>query len=346
MTRPARLQHFLAAGLLVTSVGIGVMTVAGVRAQTTLDSQQTVTAVQISTFMTAEVGQPVQGLIWRGGIELQSPSDTFGGLSGITFTGADGRLVMVSDRGNFVTGQLVYDEAGRPLSLVGVRINPIPNSQGDELPRAFARDAEAIDVVVRDGLPAAVRVGFENLTRVADFPLVDGVPSGAARPISIPEWLSNTRTNASLESVCIAPPASPIAGSTLLITEGVFESDGTNRAWLLGRADQGPLTYRAENGTNPTDCVFLPNGDLLVLERGIAILSFSIRLKRVAAADVRPGASMVGEVLLNVSSGSVDNLEGIAVHEGPDGQTRITIVSDNNFNDWQRSLLLEFSLPE
>lgn len=207
MTRPARLQHFLAAGLLVTSVGIGVMTVAGVRAQTTLDSQQTVTAVQISTFMTAEVGQPVQGLIWRGGIELQSPSDTFGGLSGITFTGADGRLVMVSDRGNFVTGQLVYDEAGRPLSLVGVRINPIPNSQGDELPRAFARDAEAIDVVVRDGLPAAVRVGFENLTRVADFPLVDGVPSGAARPISIPEWLSNTRTmQASSRSALRRPP--------------------------------------------------------------------------------------------------------------------------------------------
>ncbi len=32
--------------------------------------------------------------------------------------------------------------------------------------------------------------------------------------------------------------------------------------------------------------------------------------------------------------------------DAPDGATRITLVSDNNFNDWERSLLLEFSLPE
>ena len=39
-------------------------------------------------------------------------------------------------------------------------------------------------------------------------------------------------------------------------------------------------------------------------------------------------------------------MEALAVHTAPDGQTRITLVSDNNFNDWERNLLLEFSLPE
>jgi hypothetical protein len=39
-------------------------------------------------------------------------------------------------------------------------------------------------------------------------------------------------------------------------------------------------------------------------------------------------------------------MEGVAVQQAPDGTTRITIISDNNFNDWQRSLLLEFSLPD
>ena len=76
--------------------------------------------------MDAGVGEPVQGLIWRGGLELTAPADTFGGLSGLGFTGTDGKLVMVSDRGNFVSGQLIYDEAGAPLSLVGVTIDADP----------------------------------------------------------------------------------------------------------------------------------------------------------------------------------------------------------------------------
>ena len=83
-----------------------------------------------------------------------------------------------------------------------------------------------------------------------------------------------------------------------------------------------------------------------MLERGIALLAFNMRLVRVAAADVRPGATMQGDVLLEVSGSDIDNMEGLAVHPGPDGDTRITIVSDDNFIDWQRTLLLQFSLPE
>jgi hypothetical protein len=244
-------------------------------------NDDTINAIQIRSFLSAEIGQRVQGLVWQGGIEMKSAADNFGGLSGLGFTGPDGRLVMVSDRGNFVSGQLLYDDAGVPLSLIGVTVTPIQNSSGRDLTRAYTKDAEALTVVVRDEVPAAVRVGFENLTRVADFTLADGVPSGAAREINIPDWLSDTRTNATLEAVCIAPPTSPVAGSTLLLTEGIIDDDGQHSAYLLGRNDKGPLSYISGNGTNPTDCTFLPNGDLLVLERGIAFLSFNMRLFRI-----------------------------------------------------------------
>ena len=348
MTQPTPLPRLLAAGVLLTGLGAALLagTSLGVHAQNMEDSQPTVTSVQIGTFMGAAVGEPVQGLVWRGGIEMQSPTDTFGGLSGLGFTGPDYRLVMASDRGNFVSGQLIYDDAGKPLSLVGVRIEPMQNSKGAELPRQYARDAEALAVIMRNGEPSAVRVGFENLTRVADFQLVDGVPTGPAREVSIPKWLSDTRTNATLEAVCIAPPTSPVAGSTLLLTEGVIDNDGQHAAHLLGQNDKGPLSYISSDGTNPTDCAFLPNGDLLVLERGIALFTFHMRLKRVPAAEVKPGATMRGEVLLQATGGDIDNMEAVAVHTGPDGKTRITLVSDNNFNDWERNLLLEFSLPE
>jgi hypothetical protein len=55
---------------------------------------------------------------------------------------------------------------------------------------------------------------------------------------------------------------------------------------------------------------------------------------------------MRGEMLLEVTGGDIDNMEAVAVHSAPNGSTRITLVSDNNFNDWERSLLLEFSLPD
>ena len=58
------------------------------------------------------------------------------------------------------------------------------------------------------------------------------------------------------------------------------------------------------------------------------------------------GLAAQGEVLLETAGSDIDNMEAVAVHTAPDGSTRITLVSDNNFNDWERSLLLEFSLAE
>lgn len=304
-----------------------------------------VTASQLKTFQGAAIGGRAGKLIWRGGLLLSSPVDTFGGLSGIGFVG-EGHLAMVSDRGNFVSGQLIYDTAGVPLSLVGVAVSPIRNSKGAALPRAFAQDAESLAVVRKNGSATRVRVGFENLTRVADFALEDNRPTGPAREIVIPDWLTRTRTNQTLEAICIAPPASPIAGSTLLLPENILDENGNHRAWLLGHRDVGPLLMTNIEGVNPTDCAFLPNGDLLVLERGVSLLSFVTKLVRVPAADVRPGALMQGEILLQATGGDIDNMEGLAVHTAPDGTTRITLISDNNFNDWERNLLLEFSLPD
>lgn len=338
-----RIPRLLAAGLLMASAAPALILMS---LPAVLADNQLVTAVPIPTFMSAKVGQPVQGLIWRGGIAMESAADNFGGLSGIGYTGPENRLVMVSDRGNFVSGQLIYTQDGQPASLVGVTIDPIQNSKGAVLPRAYARDAEALTVIPRNGAPAAVRIGFENLTRVADFNLVDGVPKGAAREVSIPKWLSDTRTNETLEAVCLAPPASSIAGSTLLLTEGVIADDGLHSAYLLGHDDRGPLGYASGPGTDPSDCAFLPDGDLLVLERGVALLTFKMRLVRVPAAEVKPGAQLHGDVLLEATGPDIDNMEGIAVHPGPGGETRITLISDDNFNDWERSLLLEFGLPD
>jgi hypothetical protein len=308
--------------------------------------EATVTATQIPTFGETAIGEPVGKLIYRGGIAMTSPDDTFGGLSGLTMTGPNQQALFVTDRGNFVSGHLAYDDRGSLFGFIGVAIEPMRNSKGEVLPRQYAKDAESVDTVMRDGAPVAVRVGFEHLTRVADFALTNGVPGGPAREVTIPQWLTDTRSNETLESVCIAPPASPVAGSTLLLAEGHFDENGNHRGWLLGQNDKGPIAYQNSPVVNPTECAFLPNGDLLVLERGVSVLSFEMNLRRVPAAEVRPGKVMEGELLLSAVGGAIDNMEAMTVHIAPDGELRILIGSDNNFNDWQRTLLFEFALAE
>lgn len=306
----------------------------------------TVSAAQVSRFKGVELDQQVDKMIFRGGLTLQSPDDTFGGLSSLAQTGSDQRIAFVSDRGQFVSGQLAYDEADRLFGFIGVTIEPMRNSSGAVLPRQYARDAEGMDTVWREGVPSAVRVSFENLTRVADFAITEGRPGGAAREVAIPQWLTDLRTNESLESVCIAPEASPIAGSTLLLTEEALDENGNHRGEFLGVNDRGPVRYQNSPIVNPTDCKFLPNGDLLVLERGVSLFAFVMNLRRVPAAEVRPGNLMVGELLLSAQGGEIDNMESLLVHTTPGGETRVLIGSDNNFNDWQRTLLLEFALVD
>jgi hypothetical protein len=315
-------------------------------AQPALAVDVTVTSAQVTRFKGVGLDEPLGKLIFRGGLTLQSQDDMFGGLSSVTVTGPDQNIAFVTDRGQFVSGKLAYDQDDRLLSLIGVTMDPIQNSGGAPLPRQYARDAEGMDTVFRDGVPVAVRVSFENLTRVADFAITDSRPGGPAREITIPDWLTDLRTNKSLEAICIAPLASPIAGSTLLLTEEALDENGNHRGHFLGQNDKGPVAYVNSPVVNPTDCAFLPNGDLLVLERGVALFSFVMNLRRVPAAEVRPGNLMQGELLLSAEGAEIDNMESIMVHTTPGGETSILIGSDNNFNDWQRQLLLEFSLVE
>ncbi|MGV8856007.1 MAG: esterase-like activity of phytase family protein [Devosia sp.] len=307
-------------------------------------AEVTVTSTQITNFGDTGLDGRLGQLMFRGGIAMVAQDDTFGGLSGLAPTGPNQQVTFVSDRGNFVSGQLAYDDDNRLFGLIGVQIEPMQNSKGTPLPRQYAKDAEGIDTLYRGDAPVGVRVSFEHLTRVADFALSDGVPGGAAREVIIPEWLSNLRTNQSLESVCVAPPRSPIAGSTLLLTEDRDDGAGNHSGWLIGGKDKGAISYAATPGIYPSDCVFLPDGDLLVLERGLNLLTFSMALRRIPAAEVRAGNLMVGELLLAANGSAIDNMESLAVHQAPGGETRILIGSDNNFNDWERSLLLEFSL--
>ena len=105
-------------------------------------------------------------------------------------------------------------------------------------------------------------------------------------------------------------------------------------AFSLGRADDYDVA----------DCAFLPGGDLLTLERRFRWLDgVRVRLRRFSGAEIRPGARIGGELILDADMGyEIDNLEGLSVWRDGGGATMLTLVSDDNFNWFQRTLLLEF----
>ena len=72
-----------------------------------------------------------------------------------------------------------------------------------------------------------------------------------------------------------------------------------------------------------------------------------MRIRRVPLADVKPGATIDGPVLIEADMGyQIDNMEGLSVHRAADGALVLTLISDDNFSFIQRTLLLQFTLAE
>jgi hypothetical protein len=92
----------------------------------------------------------------------------------------------------------------------------------------------------------------------------------------------------------------------------------------------------------------LPGGDLLLLERKFALLGgIGIRIRRIALAAIAPGAIVDGPSIFDADLGQeIDNFEGLDVHVTPEGDTVLTLVSDDNFSAIQRTLLVQFTLIE
>src|SRR5690606_40945914 len=97
-----------------------------------------------------------------------------------------------------------------------------------------------------------------------------------------------------------------------------------------------------------TDGAFLPDGDLLLLERSFSIATgVRMRLRRILAAGIAPGAVADGPVLMQADMAyQIDNMEGMDVWTRADGALMVSLMSDDNHSILQRNLYLEFILHE
>src|SRR5690606_4447280 len=115
---------------------------------------------------------------------------------------------------------------------------------------------------------------------------------------------------------------------------------------ILEGPERGVFKVRRTDDYDVTDGVFLPGGDLLLLERRFSLpQGVGMRLRRIAGETVRNAALVDGETLMEASlAHNIDNMEGFDVWRRGDGALIVSLMSDDNQSFLQRTLYLEFVL--
>lgn len=333
-----RLGTALAGAALVT-VAIG----AGVAAEPAF-RPIALGARPIERFLPASDQTRFGQLEFRGGLELSAPTTDFAALSGLDIA-TDGRLYAVSDRGRWFRAQPIL-ENGRLVGLADPVVAPILNHAGDPVVGKRWADAEGLRFAMRNGRETALVV-FERSNDVRAFAGPD-FPLSRSRDVPLPAGTKAMSGRDGAEAIAVAPEDGPLAGAMVVIAEVLRDAGGDIRGWIVGGPEAGDITLRRRDGHDVADAVFLPDGDLLTLERRFGLpFGLSIRIRRIAGETLRAGASVDGPVIFEATLGhQIDNMEGMAVTAGPDGETLLVLVSDNNLSPLQRTLLLSFALME
>ncbi|TDH34815.1 hypothetical protein E2A64_13790 [Pseudohoeflea suaedae] len=282
-------------------------------------------------------------LEFMGGLELSASTDALGAMSSIAM-GADGSSFLgVMDTGFWFAGRIERDADGRPQRISDFSVQPMFSRDGDVAKAKWMIDAEGL--AIRGD---RILVSFERDHRIDLYPAKspgETAPVGSI-PILIPA--SELRGNRGLETVAVAPSGTPLEGAAVTVSERSLNADGNMLAAVLDGPKKGIFFVKRDPPYDATDGDFLPDGDLILLERRFSIAGgVGMRIRRIAGESIIPGATVDGEVLLDADFGyQIDNMEGLAVSTDADGKVRLTLVSDDNHSILQRNLMLEFRLVE
>ncbi|MEO5809506.1 MAG: esterase-like activity of phytase family protein [Sphingomicrobium sp.] len=120
-----------------------------------------------------------------------------------------------------------------------------------------------------------------------------------------------------------------------------FPEDGVEM--LTANPATGRVTRGAVRGLGPgvSDAVVLPDGRVLLVRRRFGLTGFTTEL--LALGRDRQGWAVAR--VARLSLGWLDNVEGAAATPLPDGETRLWLVTDNDFRAGWATLLLAIDLP-
>jgi hypothetical protein len=281
-------------------------------------------------------------LEFRSGLILTSSFRGFGGLSALRLDKKGEQFIALSDKANWFSGRLVY-KGKRLAGLADVKSAPVLDSGGRKITAKGWFDTESLAF---DG--ATAYVGLERVNQILRFDFSKGGIRSRGEAVPVPEGVSKLPFNKGLETLVFVPKDQPLGGTLIAISEAGLDPAGNIRGFLIGGPSPGPFTVARTKKYDISDAVLLPSGDLLLLERKFSMLEgVGIRIRRVPIKSLVPDALLDGPTIFEVDLGyEVDNMEGIDTHVTQDGETVVTMVSDDNFSMIQRTLLLQFTLVD
>jgi hypothetical protein len=276
-----------------------------------------------------------------GGFEMRSPRRQFGQLSSMRFLEPGETFIGVADHGYWFFGSVERDEDGVPVAMSRFSMQRMVDADGASITDKHYADAEGLSV--HDGVAT---VTFERAHRVQEFALEPGAMGPPTGEIDFLIPRHELRYNGGIETVARAPDDGHLAGARVVVAERSVDGDGNLFAAILEGPEKGLLFVARSDGYDVTDGVFLPDGDLLLLERRFALpRGVAMRIRRIAGDHVRAGVLIDGPVLYEADmTHQIDNMESIDWWRRADGALVLALMSDDNQSILQRSLYLEFVL--
>ncbi len=343
--RTVRSRGFLAGAAILACVVTAVAADKADVSKLSAPSQAITVSARPISFASAQPEKRDFGaLTFVGGMVLSSPSEYFGGYSGLALDAKGERFLTVSDSGSWLSGKLDYKD-GVPSGISDARIGPIPARDGNPLKKG-ERDVEAIVGFKPGVIEGRHYISFERRHRIEEYSFQKGEMSKPLGTRPIPAQIKKMRANGGVEAFTILR-GGPLAGAMIVFSEKLLTDDGRHTGALVTGGKSQPLFMKRHAEFDITDMQGLSDGSLVVLERSFnpALLRVGTRLRLIKAADVKPGATLDGDLLLEAGPGNeIDNFEGLAVSENDKRETVLTIISDDNFNFLQRTLLMQFKL--
>jgi hypothetical protein len=334
--------------IVVTVVAAAIM--AGVYSMEPAPPAMTPLAVPVSTTaLPLDRDDPaatrVGDLVFMGAVQIRSSNPDFGGISGLrpgaATTAGVVPFLAVTDTGRWLSFDAV-EAGGR---LVGVRnavLVPIAEPGGGPAPDKAAGDAEALDWNPATGKATVV---YEQNHRIAHFAGIDPArPASLATPPTRIEGvtaMAGWPLNGGGEAMAILP-----GGARIVIGERARRSDNSHVALLTQDGVTREIGIASIDKFSPTDAVAIDATRILLLHRRFKI---GVQATAVSLVDLAPalaGAPAAKPLPIRVLARwkpplTLDNMEGIAVRREGD-RLFVYLISDDNLNSLQRTILMKF----
>ncbi len=285
-------------------------------------------AVEIDRGSAAEQAAALHNLTFAGAWHLSSDEPNFGGLSGLAVM-RPGLLLAISDAGAFVwIGIDPYTGSPDEIGLIGY----MRDVDGKVFGRKVEADSEGL--AFREGLAL---VSFEQDHRIAAFDIEGCGTSARAAPV------------VDLPAVILGKRVPDNRGAEAL----ALHDDGGLQVGFETATREGSPTGHVVGDRELSDMSRLNQPSLYLLtgmdyHAGmVAHIYRSYDPIRGSRIQLRVSSVASGEDIAFADLKSplpVDNFEGVTFGTSPTGKTRLWLISDDNFNPRQRTLLFAFDL--